>query len=113
MEGYRHGVNLGASARASEMAWNLARTAEMNSRPVSWWQRQTKLPFAVLLVIAAYFLWQEHRAQVIEFLPWILVLGCVGMHLFMHGAHGHGGRHEHDESRGSSSGSTDEGGSAR
>ncbi len=56
-----------------------------------WWRSPTKLPLVVFLAIAGYFLWTEHRAHVIEFLPWILVLGCVGMHFFMHRGHGHGG----------------------
>ena len=64
----------------------------MDDRPTSWWRNPTKLPFAVFLAIGAYFLWTEHQAHVIEFLPWLLILGCVGMHFFMHGGHGgHGG----------------------
>ena len=45
------------------------------------------------LAIAGYFLWQEHAAHILGYLPLILVLGlCVGMHFFMHGGHGgHGG----------------------
>jgi hypothetical protein len=34
-------------------------------------------------------LWTEHRAHVIQALPWLLVLLCPLMHLF----HGHGGHH--------------------
>ena len=58
-----------------------------------WWRDRTKLPFAVFLAIGGYFLWAEHQAHVIEFLPWLLVAGCLVMHLFMHGGHGHGGGH--------------------
>ena len=61
-----------------------------------WWRDRTQLTLAVFLAIAAYFLWTEHEAHVIEFLPWILIVGCVGMHLFMHGGHSHGGGHGHD-----------------
>ena len=45
------------------------------------------------LAVAGYFLWTEHQAHVIAALPWILVGGCLVMHLFMHGGHGggHGG----------------------
>ena len=68
-----------------------------------WWQHRSKLGLAVFLGIGGYFLWTEHRAHVIEYLPWILLLGCVGMHMFMHGGHGHGGgkRREGDEDGGS------------
>jgi hypothetical protein len=34
-------------------------------------------------------LWTEHRAHVIQALPYLLVLLCPLMHLF----HGHGGHH--------------------
>ena len=33
------------------------------------------------------------------FLPWVLILGCVGMHLFMHGGRSHGGGHSHGAQR--------------
>ena len=46
---------------------------------------------AVFGGIAAYFLWTEHRAHAIQFLPWVLVALCPLMHLFMHGRHGHRG----------------------
>jgi cadmium resistance protein CadD (predicted permease) len=46
----------------------------------------------VFLAIALFFLWQEHAAHVLGYLPLILFLGvCVGMHFFMHGSHGGGG----------------------
>ncbi|MGN5478687.1 DUF2933 domain-containing protein [Cupriavidus basilensis] len=37
-----------------------------------------------------YFLWTEHRAHVIQFLPFLLLASCPLMHLFMHHGHGHG-----------------------
>ena len=50
------------------------------------------------LLVAGYFLVMEHRAHlagVLNFLPYLLLLGCVFMHLFMHHGHrdhgGHGG----------------------
>ncbi|MGC5887498.1 DUF2933 domain-containing protein [Ralstonia pseudosolanacearum] len=42
------------------------------------------------LLIVAYFLWTEHRAHVIQFLPFLLLAACPLMHVFMHGGHGHG-----------------------
>lgn len=49
------------------------------------------------LAVAAYFLWTEHRAHVIEFLPYLLLLACPLMHLFHH----HGHKHHHGGGRGS------------
>lgn len=41
------------------------------------------------LAIGGFFLVTEHRAHLIPVLPWLLLLSCPLMHLFMH--HGHGG----------------------
>lgn len=61
----------------------------------------------ILLAIAAFFLWQEHRAHVLGVLPYLLLAACPIVHLFMHRGHGgHGSRevghaqHAHDEERG-------------
>jgi hypothetical protein len=44
------------------------------------------------LAIAGYFLVTEHWAHIVPFLPWLLLLSCPLMHVFMHGGHGgHGG----------------------
>ena len=49
------------------------------------------LGLAIFLAIGGFFLWQEHEAHILGYLPLILVLGvCGGMHFFMHGGHGHG-----------------------
>jgi len=47
-----------------------------------------RVTFIVFGVAAAYFLWTEHRAHVLQYLPWSFLLICPLMHLFMH--HGHG-----------------------
>lgn len=50
------------------------------------------------LAIVAYFLWTEHRAHVVSALPWLLLLACPLMHVFMHGGHGgHGGHAGHGD----------------
>jgi Protein of unknown function (DUF2933) len=48
------------------------------------------------LLVAGYFLVMEHRAHlggVLYYLPFLLLLACPLMHLFMH--HGHGSHGEH------------------
>lgn len=37
------------------------------------------------LLVIGYFLWTEHRAHFIQFLPFLLLAACPLMHLFMHG----------------------------
>jgi hypothetical protein len=45
--------------------------------------------FLGFLLIAGYFLWTEHRAHFIEFLPFVLLLACPLLHLFhRHSEHG-------------------------
>jgi hypothetical protein len=44
------------------------------------------------LAIAAYFLFSEHRAHFINWLPFLLLAACPVMHIF----HGHGGHGGHD-----------------
>lgn len=52
---------------------------------------RAKLAWIVLAAIAAFYLWTEHRAHLLGVLPFLLLLGCPLMHLFMHGERGHGG----------------------
>jgi hypothetical protein len=57
-------------------------------------------PFAIglclLLGVAAFFLWAEHRAHLMGALPYLLVLACPVIHLLRHRGHrghtGHAGR---------------------
>jgi hypothetical protein len=59
------------------------------------------------VAIAAFFLWTEHRAHLIgglSWLPFLFILACPLMHVFMHrghggSGHGHGG-HDAEASRG-------------
>lgn len=52
-------------------------------------------PFAFGLLgflgIAFFFLWSEHRAHLMGALPFLLLLLCPIIHLFMHHGHHHGG----------------------
>ena len=44
------------------------------------------------LALAAFYLIAEHRAHLLGWLPWLLILACPLLHVFMHGKHGgHGG----------------------
>ena len=48
-----------------------------------------------LLLVAAFFLWTEHRAHLLGALPYLIFLSCPLIHLFTHrGQGGHGGHHE-------------------
>lgn len=58
---------------------------------------RSKLVMIGFLLVIGYFLWTEHQAHVIQFLPFLLLAACPLMHIFMHGGHGHGHRHGRDE----------------
>jgi hypothetical protein len=58
-----------------------------DSRTRSWLRSPTRLVLLGLLAVAAFFLVTEHRAHTLGLLPYVLVLGCLLLHRFMHGGH--------------------------
>jgi hypothetical protein len=50
------------------------------------------LGLCLFLAIAVFFLWQEHRAHLLGFLPFALLIACPVTHLFMHHGHDHDGK---------------------
>ena len=80
------------------MAEHLHHQQNSGDRPrggnrAGWWV------FAGFFLVAGYFLWTEHRAHVLQFLPFALLLACPLLHMF-HGHGGHGGHAGHkDEER--------------
>lgn len=47
--------------------------------------------FLVFVGLAAVLLIVEHRLHVLGYLPWLILLACPLMHVFMHRGHGHKG----------------------
>ncbi len=61
-----------------------------------------KNPLVVVgLVAVAYWLFTYHHEHLLGWLPYLILLACPLMHIFMHGGHGsHGGhRHGHEGGR--------------
>lgn len=46
------------------------------------------LAAAGFFLVAGFLLFTEHRAHVIAALPWLILLACPLLHVFMHGGHG-------------------------
>lgn len=44
--------------------------------------------FIGFVVIGGFFLLVEHRAHTLGFLPYLLLLACPFLHIFMHKGHG-------------------------
>ncbi|WP_096698848.1 DUF2933 domain-containing protein [Polaromonas sp. AER18D-145] len=55
--------------------------------------------FAGFAAVALFFLLAEHRAHLFGWLPFLLLGGCVLMHMF-HGGHGGHGQHRSDDTPG-------------
>ncbi len=56
------------------------------------------LSWISLLVIGitltgGYFLWETYRAQLLSYVPYLILLLCPLMHIFMHRGHGGNGNH--------------------
>ena len=60
-----------------------------------FWRSRYAIGLVVFGAIAMYFLLSEHRTHFISALPFLLLLACPLMHIFMHGGHGHGGHDDH------------------
>lgn len=76
----------------------------MTTHPENNLQERWRFPYwvgaCVFLAVAAFFLWEEHRAHLLGALPYVLLLLCPIVHLFMHRGHGgHGGHHGHAPAR--------------
>ena len=57
-----------------------------------FWRSRYAIGLLVFGAVAAYFLLSEHRAHFFGALPFLLLLACPFMHMFMHRGHGgHGG----------------------
>ncbi len=46
------------------------------------------LMVAIALAVMGFLLWGEHKVHLLGALPWLILLACPLMHVFMHGGHG-------------------------
>ena len=73
--------------------------SQHDSESKGFWGSRYSIGLIVMGAIAAYFLLSEHRAHFFGALPFLLLLACPLMHIFMHHGHGgHGGRQQPDTS---------------
>ncbi|MGR6616626.1 MULTISPECIES: DUF2933 domain-containing protein [Pseudomonas] len=66
----------------------------MSNEKSSFWWSPKGLAALGLIGAVSYFLLMEHRQHVFVFLPFLIILLCPLMHIFMHGGHGGHGGHE-------------------
>ena len=70
--------------------------SQNGSEPKGFWGSRYAIGLLVMGAVAAYFLLTEHRAHFFAALPFLLLLACPLMHVFMHRGHG-----KHDGEQGS------------
>jgi hypothetical protein len=56
-----------------------------------FWRSKAGLVAIGFLLIGGSVLLFEHRLHVLGYLPFVLLLACPLLHLFLHRGHGHGG----------------------
>ena len=52
----------------------------------------------IVLSVAGFLVYTGHGVHLLGFLPYLLILACPLMHIFMHGHQGHGGSGCHGNS---------------
>lgn len=58
----------------------------------SWWRTRTGITVMGFALVGAFYVLREHWGHALGALPYLLILACPLMHLFMHrGHHHHGG----------------------
>lgn len=60
----------------------------------SWFKPRAQWVLLAFLAIAGFFLFTEHRAHLLGLLPFLFLLACPLLHVFMHGGRGNHGQHQ-------------------
>ena len=63
----------------------------IDHEPPSFWRSRGSLALLVVATVGGFLLFTEHRAHVLGALPYLFLLACPLMHMFMHRGHHHGG----------------------
>jgi hypothetical protein len=75
-----------------------------------WFKPKAQWVLLAFLAIGGFFLFTEHRAHFLGFLPFLILLACPLLHVFMHGGHGD---HAQDQGQGPASGQHQHGANGR
>ncbi len=66
-----------------------------HDKPRSWWRTPTGITVIGFALILAFYILREHYGHALGILPYLIILLCPLLHLFMHGGHGGHGGHGH------------------
>lgn len=72
-----------------------------DNAPPTFWRSPGGIALMVVALVGSFFLYTEHRAHLFGALPFLLVLACPLMHVFMHHgqSRGHSPPEQEDEQR--------------
>lgn len=76
----------------------------------SFFASRAFLVFLGFAAIALVLLWQEHQAHILGAIPYLFILACPLMHIFLHGGHDGHGHGSHGRSRDGRTRSDNDGG---
>ncbi len=63
----------------------------LHEDPPAFWRSPGGLALAVVVAVGGFYLVTEHTAHLFGALPYLVLLACPLMHVFMHRGHGHHG----------------------
>nr|WP_297354126.1 DUF2933 domain-containing protein [uncultured Caldimonas sp.] len=62
-------------------------------QPPPFWRSPAGLTLLVAAAVGGFYLVTEHTAHLLGALPYLILLACPLMHVFMHRGRGHHGHH--------------------
>ncbi len=70
------------------------------TKSLNWFNNLSWVSILVigLTLTGGYFLWQTYQVQLVAYWPYLILLLCPLMHIFMHKGHGGNGNHKDHES---------------
>lgn len=72
-------------------------TQESQSNSSAWFKGRNGVALLVFLGVVGVYVLTEHWAHAAPYLPWLILLACPLMHVFMHRGHGSHGGHGSSE----------------
>ncbi|WP_270933173.1 DUF2933 domain-containing protein [Falsiroseomonas oryzae] len=70
----------------------MARTRPVSTESApSWWRTRTGVAAIGFAMVGTFYVLREHWGHSLGALPYLLILACPLMHLFMHHGHRHPG----------------------
>jgi hypothetical protein len=70
---------------------------EQQPQVPSFWRSPAGLTLLVATAVGGFYLVTEHTAHLLGVLPYLFLLACPLMHVFMHRGHGRHHRGSHDD----------------